>query len=200
MNSNKSTKRPFIVGLGGTTAAGSTTEKTLALALSSARRSGAETKIFGADCLARLPYYTAPGTAESVEGRELVEAIRSADGIIIASPGYHGTVSGLVKNALDFLEATAKDERPYLTDLPVGLITIAGGHQAAVSTLATLRTIVHSLRGYPTPFGATLCPNGPLFVGDQCQQELAKQHIERVGAQVVQFGKLGAPVALGGLI
>ena len=76
--------------------------------------------------------------------------------MIVGSPGYHGTLSGLVKTALDYVEQLSKDERAYLDGLPVGLIATAAGWQAAVSTLQALRTIVHSLRGWPTPMGVAV--------------------------------------------
>ena len=38
----------------------------------------------------------------------------------------------------------------------MGLIATAAGWQAAVSTLQALRTITHSLRGWPTPMGLAI--------------------------------------------
>ena len=75
---------------------------------------------------------------------------------MIASPGYHGTVSGLVKNALDYLEELRTDRRPYLDGRPVGAIAVARGWQAAAGTLGTLRQVIHALRGWPTPLGLTV--------------------------------------------
>ena len=43
-----------------------------------------------------------------------MRAVSAADGLIIASPGYHGGISGLVKNALDYVEDLRGDARPYL--------------------------------------------------------------------------------------
>ncbi len=63
--------------------------------------------------------------------------------MIIASPGYHGSVSGLIKNALDLLEETAADPRVYLTGIPSGVIATAYGWQATGGTIAALRAIVH---------------------------------------------------------
>ena len=88
------------------------------------------------------------------EQLQLIEAVREADAIIIATPGYHGGVSGLVKNALDTLEELRADDRPYLDGRAVGCIVTAYGWQAAGSVLTSLRSIVHALRGWPTPFGA----------------------------------------------
>ena len=46
--------------------------------------------------------------------------------------------------------------RPYLADMPVGLIATAYGWQATGLTIAALRSIVHALRGWPTPFAAAI--------------------------------------------
>lgn len=143
---------PHIVAFGGTTRAESTTGKLLAAALSLAEARGARTTLLTGQAIA-FPHYE-PGSAEGhVEIAEFLEALRSADAVIVGSPGYHGTLSGLVKTALDYCEQLRRDERSYLDGVPVGLIATAAGWQAAVSTLQALRTIVHSLRGWPTPMG-----------------------------------------------
>ncbi len=82
--------------------------------------------------------------------------VREADGIILATPGYHGSLSGVVKNALDTLELTRDDAAPYFQGKPVGIIITADGAQAAGTTLMAVRAIIHAMRGWPTPFGAAL--------------------------------------------
>jgi FMN reductase len=183
--------KPFIVGIGGTATPGSSTEQALALALASAERAGARIRMFGATTLAALPHYLTDGTSSSAEGRELVDAVRAADGVILASPGYHGSISGLVKNAIDYLEETAKDQRVYLDGVPVGLIATAYGWQATGSTLATLRSIVHALRGWPTPLGAAINSSGGIFKGGECTDASASAQLDLVGKQVYQFARLG---------
>ena len=146
---------PHIVALGGTTRAESTTGRLLAAALAMAEERGARTTLLTGQAIA-FPHYE-PGSAEGhPEIARYLEALRSADAVIVGSPGYHGTLSGLVKTALDYVEQLSKDERAYLDGLPVGLIATAAGWQAAVSTLQALRTIVHSLRGWPTPMGVAV--------------------------------------------
>lgn len=180
----------LIVGIGGTATPGSSTEQALALALASAERAGAATRLFGGSELAKLPHYLTPGTNESRAGHELVEAVRAADGVIIASPGYHGSISGLVKNAIDYIEETAKDARVYLDGVPVGLIATAYGWQATGSTLATLRSIVHALRGWPTPLGAAIKSSGGMFRDGQCTDAGAAAQLDLVGRQVFDFAQL----------
>ena len=109
----------------------------------------------------------------------MVEAVRAADGLIIASPGYHGSISGLVKNALDGLEDLRDDVRPYLDGRAVGLIVRADGPQAGDSTLAALRAIVHALRGWPTPLGV-------VQIGAEATDD---QRLALVAAQVVEFSR-----------
>ena len=84
---------------------------------------------------------------------------------MIASPGYHGSVSGMVKNALDYAEDLRHDERPYLEDRAVGLIAVAHGWQTAVGTLNQLRQVVHALRGWPAPLGVAINDSAGL-IGD----------------------------------
>ncbi|MDT8759313.1 NAD(P)H-dependent oxidoreductase [Sphingomonas psychrotolerans] len=163
---------PHIVALGGTLRPESATGRLLAAALEMAAAKGARTTLLTGDAIA-FPHYE-PGNAEgnAAIGRYL-EALRSADAVIVGSPGYHGTLSGLVKTALDYVEQLRADERVYFDGLPVGLIATAAGWQAAVSTLQALRTITHSLRGWPTPMGLAI---NTAEAGDaitQCQPQMA---------------------------
>jgi FMN reductase len=178
---------PLIVGVGGGVNSASSTERALALSLDEARRMGAETILFGGEHLARIPHYLTQASSRDDTTTGFLSAIRSADGIILASPGYHGSLSGIVKNAIDHIEETARDERPYLTDLPIGLIAVAGGAQAATSTLLAMRTIVHALRGWPTPFGAAIVSQGSLFTADRCTDPAVERQLRLVGEQVTAF-------------
>jgi FMN reductase len=146
--------------------------------------------MFGGDEIARLPHYLTPRSRESAEGLDIVKQVRAADGLIIASPGYHGSISGLVKNAIDYLEETAKDMRVYLDGLPVGLIVTAYGWQATGSTLTALRSIVHALRGWPTPLGAAINSSGGIFKDGKCSDSGVSAQLELIGRQVYEFARL----------
>lgn len=174
-----------IVALGGTVNPGSSTEQALRLAAAIAESEGAQVQVFGGEYLTALPHYLGP-THDASWGNEMVEAVRQADGLLIAAPGYHGTISGVVKNALDYLEDLARDERPYLDGRAVGLIATAFGDQAAMSTLLTMRAITHALRGWPTPMGATLRTYRGMFSPDgECLDERARGQLDLLGKQVV---------------
>lgn len=182
--------RPLVLGIGGTLRALSSTEKALALSLRFAASEGAETILIpGADL--KLPLYAPEYSDRSAEGSRLVALFKKCDAIIIATPSYHGSVSGLVKNALDYAEDLRQDERPYFEGRAVGLIVGSAGWQGGGQTLAALRAITHSLRGWPTPMGAILNTSLPIF-DDQgnCTDTAASFQLETLARQVVQFARM----------
>lgn len=185
--------RPLIVGLGGTVRPGSSSERALMAALKRCEELGAETRLLGGEFISTLPTFD-PRPSEITEAqRSLAETICRADGVIVASPGYHGSISGVVKNALDTLELTRAETRPYLSGKPVGTIITADGWQAAGTTLTALRAIIHALRGWPTPFGAALNATTDLFdqAGEPKDAKDAWQ-LATVAEQVMDFASMKA--------
>lgn len=177
----------YIVGIGGTTRANSSTEKALKVALAAASDLGAKTRLLGADDL-NLPMYAPEKSERAPAARLFIEEIRKADGIILGSPGYHGGISGLVKNAIDYVEDLAKDASPYFQGRAVGLIATGAGWQGAVATLIALRSVVHSLRGWPTPLGVPVNTLEPCFDADgNCVSPKLKQQLQILSREVVDF-------------
>lgn len=147
---------PLIVGIGGSTGSASVTGLLLHGCLDATAALGARTAAFTGEQLAELPIYAADDDTPVPAADALIKAVRAADGVVIATPGYHGGMSGLVKNAIDHLEALRADERPYLDGRAVGVIVAAAGWQACGTALVAVRSAIHSLRGWPTPFGVTV--------------------------------------------
>ncbi|MFL5296598.1 MAG: NADPH-dependent FMN reductase [Phenylobacterium sp.] len=181
---------PYIVGVGGTPRPGSSTERALALALRQAEAAGARTRLFGGAFLERLPHFNPGPAGPSPEQAELTEAVREADGIILATPGYHGSLSGVVKNALDTLELTRMDARPYFDGKPVGIIITADGAQAGGTTLMAVRSIIHAMRGWPTPFGAALNASQLFDAEGECREAKDAWQITTVADQVMEFARM----------
>jgi FMN reductase len=167
----------------------------LVKALDAAERLGARTRLFRGSLLARLPIYDPTLTEESRELKEVLAAIRKADGILISTPGYHGSVSGLIKNALDSLDRLRDDGRPYFDGRAVGCIVTADGWQAGGTVLAALRTIVHALRGWPTPLGVAFNPSAGALFDDagEFRDERDARQIEAMVRQVVDFARSRQP-------
>lgn len=103
-----------------------------------------------------FPFYRPHAVLRPRPVLRFLEALEQADGIVIVSPTYHGTTSGLLKNALDYVNELAHAPQPYLDGRALGCVSVSLGEQGAASTLHTLRTIGHALRSWPTPLGVTL--------------------------------------------
>ncbi len=104
----------------------------------------------------------------------LVAAYRRAHAMIWASPTYHGTVSGVFKNALDFAELLAQDARPYLQGCAVGIIAVND-----TSTLTAMSHCAHELRAWLAP--TQVMANEQSFseihdlIDEQVKKRLARQ-------------------------
>lgn len=172
-----------MVGIGGSVDADSQSERALRSVLAAVRGLGADVDSVTGRDLDLPPYHS--GAVLPAAARPYVESIRRADAVVISSPGYHGTVSGLVKNALDYLEELRLDERPYLDGRPVGLIAVARGWQASVATLGTLRQVTHALRGWPTPLGMAIHSGHTTFDDNGYTTDVSTA--QAVGAMALQL-------------
>src|SRR3546814_4185926 len=102
-------------------------------------------------------------------------------------------VSGLIKNALDYVQDMAKDERVYFEGRAVGLIAVAAGWQATGTTLATLRSITHALRGWPTPMAVAVNSMMPIFdENKRLTDKGVSAQLDVVAEQVVTFARMRA--------
>lgn len=146
--------KPHVVCLSGSLSPGSRSERISNWCAAEIAGLGADTTVITGPEL-EFPFYRTHGQRpESVE--KFLSALRTSDGIVVVSPTYHGTVSGLLKNAFDYINDLESDPQPFLDGRPVGCVAVSSGEQGATSTLATLRTIGHALRGWPTPLGVVV--------------------------------------------
>jgi FMN reductase len=79
----------------------------------------------------------------------LIDEVRKADGLILCSPTYHGTISGALKNVLDALIFLAWDTPPYLGGKPVAVMAYGG--MTSMGVLQALSTCVRGLKGITVP-------------------------------------------------
>ena len=84
-----------------------------------------------------LPMYNPDDDEPGEAATRVIESCYSADGLIWSSPLYQGTISGALKNALDWLHLLGPREPSYLHDKVIGLISAAGGTQGlqAINTM-----------------------------------------------------------------
>jgi len=188
---------PLVVGVGGTLRPNSSTERALRHCLDAVEQLGGRTRLYsGADI--NLPMYNPHEAARTPQAVQLIGALRQADAVVVGSPGYHGGISGLVKNALDYIEDMRDDSRVYLDNKPWGCISCAYGWQAAVGTLDQLRAVGHALRAWPTPLGVAINSANEIFddAGELLDAGVRNQ-LELLAGQVLAFVR-SAPTTVSG--
>lgn len=133
-----------IVGISGSLRPHSRTHQALHIVLQKIQERGGEVTLLDVRDL-QLPFcsgdYLYP---DYPDVDRLRKTVNKANAIIFASPEYHGTISGVLKNAIDLLT------QEHLQGKVVGLISILGGAQSAAS-LDTLRSICRQLHAWAIP-------------------------------------------------
>lgn len=92
----------------------------------------------------QLPLYSPDTQVPHANAQFLIEKVTHADGLILATPEYHGSISGMMKNALDYMNPSHVSGKPVLS------VSSAGG-PVGVSSLSHLQTIVRNLHGVNCP-------------------------------------------------
>lgn len=133
-----------IVGIGGSLRPDSYSQKALAIATQRIETLGATVEILDLRTMT-LPFCDGGDDyAAYPDVAKLRQAVKQADGLILATPEYHGSVSGVLKNALDLMSF---DE---LSDKVTGLISVLGG-QSNSNALNDLRVILRWVHGWVIP-------------------------------------------------
>jgi arsenic resistance protein ArsH len=113
-------------------------------------QSGFQTEIFTlAD--SGIPLFDTALTKTPLAVERMCQLFLEADIHFWLAPLYHGSIPGVMKNCLDWLEVTANHYQPYLTDKTVGLVCWADGLQA-MQGINTMDAVAKSLRAWPLPF------------------------------------------------
>ncbi len=133
-----------IVGIAGSLRAESYTHQALALAVQRVEALGAEVEILDLRQM-KLPFCDGGDEyPEYPDVKRLQETVKQADGLILATPEYHGGISGVLKNALDLMSFEE------LSDKVTGSISILGG-QSNSNALNQMRVIMRWVHAWVIP-------------------------------------------------
>lgn len=133
-----------IAAIGGSLRSQSFTYRILNLALKKVERQGVQIELIDLRDL-KLPFCIGESSyPDDPDVKVLRDRIQSSPGLIIATPEYHGNISGVLKNALDLLE------EEHIIGKVVGLIAVVGGMHST-NALNTLRLICRQLHCWVLP-------------------------------------------------
>jgi len=188
-----------ILGIGGSVRADSTAMLALQIALAGAQETGAHTRLID---LATFPLPLFDGTYSldgyTSEGREaiitLLDATRQAHGYILASPTYHNTISGSLKNALDFMELLKDDHPPRLEGKVVGLVSVQGGTSGTGNnTLTTMLLAARAMRAWVAPSMVSVAGSREAFDEEgRARDSVINRRLHVLGVEVAQASAMFA--------
>ena len=150
------TNIPRILVFGGSLRRESFNQKLAAIAAEGARQAGAEVTLIA---LRDFPLPMFDEDLETAAGKpepavKLKALFREHHGLIIASPEYNSSVSGALKNAIDWVSRTDQDDEPALSALSGKTAVLCA---ASPGALGGLRGLVH-LRAILGNIGITVLP------------------------------------------
>ncbi|MBC7928832.1 MAG: NAD(P)H-dependent oxidoreductase [Bryobacteraceae bacterium] len=181
---NPNEPRVRVVGLPGSVRPHGSTRLAVLKALEGAEAQGAITSLIELSQL-DLPFAYDHSADYGGDVRKLREMVRTADGIILGTPEYHGGVSGVLKNALDLMGF--EEFRGKM----IGLIGVAGGAMGAHDALNTLRGVGRALHAWVVPAQAVVPNAGRAFAADGSLRDSAlERRLLDVGREVARFALL----------
>ncbi|MGH3083467.1 MAG: NADPH-dependent FMN reductase, partial [Gaiellaceae bacterium] len=106
-----------------------------------------------------------------------------------SSPLYQGTISGALKNALDWLRLLGGREPPYLHDKVIGLISTAGGTQG-LQAINTMEFATRALRGWAVPYVVPVASAARVFDrAGRIQDQAVELQLKTLGGEVVRVAQ-----------
>lgn len=168
-----------ILGVCGSTSSDSRTRKMLETALESAKAAGAETKLL--DLRETVLPVMDPDSKEQA-ALPVVKLVKEtaawADGFLLATPEYHGNVSGALKNWNDFLYRE-------LSGKVAGVLSMTGGGGGEMSIVSTKNSF-NWCHGFTLPFHASA--NSTHWEGDILNEKV-RERLLRLGKDVVRYAE-----------
>ena len=168
-----------LLGVGGSMRAGSSSTHTVGLCLGLASRLGAEVRLLDLRT-ADLPMFRPD--AEAGEGAVAVgEAVRWADAFVLGTPDYHGSMSGAMKNFLDYhWEEFAGKLFGY----------VCSSHEKGLTAMDQMRTAVRQCYGWSLPYGVSVHSEQDFDAAGGSVSPRLRQRLAMVARDLVAYGAL----------
>ncbi len=167
-----------VLGVSGSLRAHSRSSRALKLALESAKLRGAESQLLDLRELG-LPLYSPDREEGSAAEDALGKDMEWADAIILASPDYHGSMSGAMKNFLDYnWEECAGKLFGY----------ICSSHEKGLTVMDQMRTVVRQCYGWSMPYGVSFDGDADFDKNGVVTNQRVEDRLKMMARDLVAYG------------
>ncbi len=177
-----------ILGICGSMKPGSSTAAVLRMSLQASTLVGAETNFYD---ISERPLPFCDGRSEDStyppEVHTFKNLVKNAHGIIVATPDYHNSFTGGLKNAIDLC---GFDEFEHKM---VGIIGVSGGAMGAGNAISHLRGVMRGVGAWVVPHQVSISNSSKMFSGpDQLADPMLEKRLLKLGKDVVKYANLFA--------
>ena len=169
-----------LLGVCGSMRAGSYSSRLAEIVLAAAREHGAETRLIELSALDLPTYNPDTETMDHAGLRAATEAVNWADTFLLASPDYHGSMSGAMKNFLDF----------YWDEFAGKLFGyVCASHEKGLTVMEHMRTSVRQCYGWSLPYGVSVYGEQDFDSSGQLVSKIADR-VRMLARDLVVYGAL----------
>jgi FMN reductase len=173
-----------VVAISGSLRQGSYTTMALRYALQGASAAGTETTLIDLRNY-RLSFAGDEDDPSAADVLKLQQEVRSAHGIILGTPEYHGSFSGVLKNALDLMGFEEFEGKM------LGLVGVSAGRMGAFDALNSLRNVGRALHAWVVPEQVSIPQASEVFAEDgKLQNSKLQERLHHLGWRVAEFARL----------
>lgn len=167
-----------ILGVGSSMRESSFSTTALKIALDFSKNQGAETILLDLRQTQLPMFYSQEQKTKEIE--EVTNYVKWADAFLLATPDYHGSMSGSMKNFLDY----------FWSDFAGKLFGyLCASHEKGLTVMDQMRTAVRQCYGWSLPYGVSI--NGEEdFTNGQITNQKLKSRLEMQSRDLVTYGEL----------
>jgi len=167
-----------VLGVGSSLRDGASSTTALSIALDFAKKQGAETRLLDLK-QTKLPLYDPTENQSTLEVKKVKDDVNWADAFILSTPDYHGSMSGAMKNFLDYFWAEfAGKTFGY----------ICASHEKGLTAMDQMRTVVRQCYGWSIPYGISVSDSDD-FTNGKIAQKL-ELRLDMLARDLVVYGDL----------
>ncbi len=184
--------KPKILAFAGSTRIDSFNKKLVKIAASGAMENGADVTVIDLRDYA-MPLYD--GDLEQQQGlppnaRKLKDVMLSHQGFLISSPEYNSTISGVLKNTIDWVSRPVEGEEPLacFKDRIAGIMSASPGALGGLRGLVHVRAILENIRVIVIPDQIAVAKAHEVFNDDgTLKEKKQEEQVKKIGATVAKL-------------
>ncbi|MGI0060173.1 MAG: NADPH-dependent FMN reductase, partial [Nitrosotalea sp.] len=184
--------KPKILAFAGSTRIDSFNKKLVKIAAAGAVENGADVTVID---LRDYPMPLYDGDLEQQQGltpnaRKLKDVMLSHQGFLISSPEYNSTISGVLKNTIDWVSRPVEGEEPLacFKDRIAGIMSASPGALGGLRGLVHVRAILENIRVIVIPDQIAVAKAHEVFNADgTLKEKKQEEQVKKIGATVAKL-------------